>query len=104
VRDQDGKNYYFIICSSARAYDGQFALTPTAYTPPIETKSSQLYMSVIEHDPATGTIVSYAPIYLWNQNYLATGPDTYEELATANLTPAWEDFSIPAVPPVVVVK
>lgn len=103
VRNIDGKNYYFIIFSSARAYEGQFELTPTAYTPPISTKSSQLYMSVVEHDPATGAIVSYAPIYLWNQNYLATGPDSYEELRTANLTPAWEDFSIPPVPPVVVV-
>jgi hypothetical protein len=104
VREIDGKNYYFIIFSSARAYEGQFALTPTAYTPPIETKSSQLYMSVVEHNPATGEIISYAPIYLWNQNYLATGPDSYEVLQTANLTPAWEDFSIPEVPPVVVVR
>lgn len=103
VREFEGKNYYFIIFSSARAYEGQFDLTPTAYTPPISTKSSQLYMSVVEHDPASGAIVSYAPIYLWNQNYLATGPDTYEELKTANLTPVWEDFSIPPVPPVVVV-
>ncbi len=103
VREHEGKNYYFIIFSSARAYEGQFELTPTVYTPPISTKSSQLYMSVVEHDPATGETVSYAPIYLWNQNYLATGPDTYEELKTANLTPAWEDFSIPPVPPVVVV-
>lgn len=104
VREYEGKNYYFIIFSSARAYEGQFDLTPTSYTPPILTKSSHLYMSVVVHDPATGEIVSYAPIYLWNQNYLATGPDTYEPLLTANLTPAWEDFSIPAVPPVVVVK
>jgi hypothetical protein len=103
VRNIEGKNYYFIIFSSARGYEGQFELARTQYTPPISTKSSQLYMSVVEHDPATGAIVSYAPIYLWNQNYLATGPDTYEELKTANLTPAWEDFSIPPVPPVVVV-
>lgn len=104
VREVDGKNYYFVIFSSGREYENQFELTPTDYTPPISTKSSQLYMSVVEHDPATGEIISYAPIYLWNQNYLATGPDTYEELKTANLTPAWEDFSIPQVPPVVVVK
>lgn len=103
VREHEGKNYYFIIFSSARAYPGQFNLAGTAYTPPIDTRSSHLYMSVLEQDQATGALVSYAPIYLWNQNYLATGPDTYEELATANLTPAWEDFSIPEVPPVEVV-
>ena len=61
-------------------------------------------MSVIEQDIATGALTSYAPIYLWNQNYLATGPESYEELKTANLTPAWEDFSIPSVPPVIIVK
>lgn len=103
VREHEGKNYYFIIFSSARAYPGQFNLTGTSYTPPIDTRSSHLYMSVLEQDQATGALVSYAPIYLWNQNYLATGPDSYVELATANLTPAWEDFSIPPVPPVVVV-
>lgn len=104
VREYEGKNYYFVIFSSARAYAGQFNLEHTDYTPPIETKSSHLYMSVVEHDPATGELVSYAPIYLWNQNFLATGPDSYEELTTANLTPVWEDFSIPAVPPVIVVR
>lgn len=104
VREYEGKNYYFVIFSSARAYEGQFNLMPTAFTPPIETKSSHLYMSVIEHDPETGALTSYAPIYLWNQNYLVTGPDTYEDLQTANLTPAWEDFSIPMVPPEVIVR
>lgn len=104
VREYEGKNYYFVIFSSARAYAGQFNLEHTDYTPPIETKSSHLYMSVIEHDPASGEVVSYAPIYLWNQNFLATGPESYEELQTANLTPVWEDFSIPAVPPVIVVR
>lgn len=104
VREYEGKNYYFVIFSSARAYPGQFNLQHTDYTPPIETKSSHLYMSVVEHDPETGALTSYAPIYLWNQNYLATGPDAYEELNTANLTPAWEDFSIPEVPPVIIIR
>jgi len=102
--DATGKKYYFVIFSSARDYPGSFDLPPTEYTPPIEPKSSQLYMSVIEHDPGTGTTTSYAAIYLWNQNYLSIGGGAYEPLQTANLTPAWEDFSIPPVPPVVVVK
>lgn len=104
VRDVDGKMYYFVVFSSARQYPGQFELPPTASTPPIDKRSSQLYMSVVEHDPATGAIVSYAPIYLWNQRFLATGPTTYEELPTANLTPVWEDFTIPEVPPVTVIR
>lgn len=105
VREHNGKQYYFVIFSSARAYPGQFELGRTEYTPPIETKSSQLYMSTIEVDPATGTMTSYGAIYLWNQNYRAVpGTTTYEELKTANMTPAWEDFSIPEVPDIVVVK
>lgn len=102
--DATGKKYYFVLFSSARAYPDQFELVPTEFTPPIENKSSQLYMSVIEHDPATGETISYAAIYLWNQNYLSIGGGAYEPLKTANLTPAWEDFTIPEVPPVVVVK
>lgn len=104
VREVDGKKYYFVIFSSARAYPGQFNLTPDpVYTPPISTKSSQLYMSTVEVDPTTGAITTYAAIYLWNQNYLATGPTTFEPLATSNLTPAWEDATVPAVPPGIVV-
>ena len=104
VRTENGKTYYFVIFSSARGYAGQFNLEKTENTPPIDTRSSQLYMSVVEVDSATGAMASYAPIYLWNQNYLATGPDSYVDLPTANLTPAWEDFTIPSVPPVEVVK
>ena len=99
-----GKKYYFVIFSSARDYPDTFTLAPTAFTPPIANKSSQLYMSVVEYDPTAGTTTSYAAIYLWNQNYLSTGNGAYEALKTANLTPAWEDFTIPAVPPVIVVK
>ena len=104
VREHNGKNYYFVIFSSARKYPTQFNLAPTPYTPPIDTRSSQLYMSVVEHDPATGAVTSYAAVYLWNQNYLSTGNGAYTQLNTSNMTPAWEDFSIPEVPPVVVVK
>src|SRR5690606_29048140 len=64
MREHNGKQYYFVIFSSARAYPDQFELTPTDFTPPIETKSSQLYMSTIEVDPATGAMTSYGAIYL----------------------------------------
>lgn len=104
-REYDGKRYYFLIFSSARAYPGQFELTPTDYTPPILTKSSQLYMTAIEVDIATGAIVqTYPAIYIWNQNYVVVPPDQVMPLQTSNLTPAWEDFSIPEVPPVQIVE
>lgn len=102
-REQGGKRYYFIIFSSARAYPGQFNLQPTSYTPPIETKSSQLYMAVLEVDIASGAVTSYPAVYLWNQGYLATvGSEQAVPLMTSNLTPAWEDFTIPEVPPVII--
>lgn len=102
--EADGKDYYFVVFSSARAYPGQFELTPTEYTPPISKKSSQLYMSTIEVDRTTGVVTTYAAIYLWNQNYLALSDTEFSELKTANLTPAWEDFTIPEVPPVIIFK
>lgn len=102
--EENGKDYYFVIFSSARAYPGQFELTPTEYTPPISKKASQLYMSTIEVDRATGEVTTYAAIYLWNQNFLALSDTEFKELKTANLTPAWEDFTIPEVPPVVIFK
>lgn len=102
-REEGGKRYYFIIFSSARSYPGQFNLQPTMYTPPIETKSSQLYMGVLEEDIATGALTSYPALYLWNQGYLATGVNQEAvPLMTSNLTPAWEDFEIPEVPPVII--
>jgi hypothetical protein len=104
VREHNGKLYYFVVFSSARGYQGQFELDTTDYTPPIQTRSSQLYMSTIEFDPATGTIVSYPAIYVWNQQYVATPDGSYTTLPTANMTPAWEDFTIPEVPPTIVVK
>src|SRR5690606_10723878 len=102
--EENGKDYYFVIFSSARAYTGQFELTPTEYAPSISKKAAQLYMSTIEVDRATGEVKTYAAIYLWNQNFLAISDTEFNELKTANLTPAWEDFTIPSVPPVVIFK
>jgi hypothetical protein len=104
-REHEGKRYYFVIFSSARSYPGQFSLTPTEYTPPISTQSSQLYMTAVEVDIASGAILqTYPAIYIWNQNYVVVPPDQVMPLATSNLTPAWEDFSIPEVPPVRIVE
>lgn len=101
VREDGGKKYYFLIFSSARAYPDQFEIPGTLYTPPIQKKSSQLYMAPIEV-AADGTVTTYPAIYLWNQTTLATGENQTQKLETSNLTPAWEDFTIPPVPPVIV--
>lgn len=99
VTADDGSKYYFLIFSSARGYPGAFELPKARLTPAISPKSSQLYMAPIVVDP-TGAVTTYPAIYLWNQNILvdAAGNATIQQ--TSNLTPAWDDFTIPAVPPI----
>lgn len=98
----DGKTYYFLIFSSARDYPGAFLVPTARLTPPISNKSSQLYMASIVVD-ADGSVTTYPAVYLWNQNIVvgADGQATIQN--TSNLTPAWDDFSIPSVPDPVVI-
>ena len=46
------------------------------------------------------SIKTYPAIYLWNQNTVVDAAGNPTRLTTSNLTPAWDDFSIPEVPPV----
>jgi hypothetical protein len=100
AEDDQGNTYYFLIFSSARNYPGAFPLPKARLTPEVSNKSSQLYMAPIVVD-AAGNVTTYPAIYLWNQNILvdATGNAVIQQ--TSNLTPAWDDFSIPEVPPVI---
>jgi hypothetical protein len=95
----DGSTYYFLIFSSARSYPGAFPLQKARLTPDISNKSSQLYMAPIVVD-ANGGVTTYPAIYLWNQNFLVDADGNATVQQTSNLTPAWDDFSIPPVPPV----
>ena len=95
----NGKTYYFLIFSSARSYQGSFQLPKARLTPEISNKSSQLYMAPIVVDEA-GNVTTYPAIYLWNQNIIVDGAGNASIQQTSNLTPAWDDFSIPPVPPV----
>ena len=87
VVSRDGKSYYWLIFSSARAYEGQFELPLGPYSPP-DRRASQLYMTGIVEDETTGDLSTFSAVYLWNQ-----------DPATSNLTPAWDEFKIPPVPP-----
>lgn len=78
--------YYWVIFSSARAYDGQFML-PKANGSADDTRSSQLYMASVRRNEDTKDIDTFPAIYLWNQ-----------DPATSNLTPAWDNFKIPDLP------
>lgn len=89
-----GKTYYWLIFSSARKFVGQTKLTPNQYSPP-DTRTSQLYMTGIVKDGA-GKLTTYPAVYVWNQGRHADGT---VDATTTNLTPAWDQFTIPPAPP-----
>lgn len=76
--ESEGKQYYWLIFSSARAYRGQFTLERDEYSPE-KTDSSQLYVAPVVVEGTT--ITSYPALYLYNQT-----------TNTTNLTPAWDRF------------
>ena len=80
------RTFYWLVFSSARAYEGQFELPKTNFSPS-DTRSSQLYITAVVRDNTSGALQSYPAIYIWNQ-----------DPATSNLTPAWDEFKIPPVP------
>jgi hypothetical protein len=88
VRSAGGKNYYFLIFSSARRYPNPVTLE--------NAKPSQLYVTAIVKDEMTGQLTTYPAVYLWNQaNLDNTG--MLQPLQSNNLTPAWDEFVIPPV-------
>jgi hypothetical protein len=101
VEKFNGKTYYFLMFSSARAYPESFELARARLTPGISNKSAQLYMAAIVVDDASGDVTTYPALYLWNQNTTVDANGEGHIEPTSNLTPAWDDFSIPPVPPVI---
>ncbi len=85
VKTDGTKNYYWLIFSSARAYPSQFQLPGGGNG---DHRSSQLYMTGVVVDSVTHEITTFDGAYLWNQGATST-----------NLTPAWDEFEIPPVPP-----
>jgi len=93
------KTYYFLIFSTARNSPMDIPRGQDRKSP-----ASQLYMTTVIKN-ADGSIESGAAIYLWNQRNLVSGSgDAAEvsELLTNNVTPAWDQFQIPAVPDVII--
>lgn len=93
-----GKSYYFVIFSSGRKHEKQFIIPAGQYTPPtLDRRSSQLYMAAVVVDDTSGAITSYPAVYLWNQSRLVVDGQVSDIEMSSNLTPAWDDFKIPAV-------
>jgi len=101
VREANGKKYYFLIFSSARESPAKVKDKSGNDT---SSPMSQLYMAALVDEG--GTLTSYGAAYLWNQQYLVTPnaakPDapTIADFVQNNVTPAWDEFQAPPVPPV----
>jgi hypothetical protein len=103
VRTANGKKYYFLVFSSSRQSPANIKDKSGNDVSPVQPMS-QLYMTAIVDDG--GTLTNHGPSYLWNQRYLVTGDasdPTLEDFVSSNVTPAWDEFQAPAVPPVVVI-
>ena len=90
-----GKRYYFLLFSSARQSPFRLGQGP----------ASQLYLTTLVQLP-NGELQTYPAMYLWNQGFEIQNPDsatpTVAPVQTSNLTPAFDEFTIPPRPPVVV--
>jgi hypothetical protein len=98
----NGKSYYFLVFSSARDSWGTILVKPDNSQGANEP-ASQLYMAAIVDD-GTNPPVTFPAIYLWNQRNLVTGGGaggaaTVTDVKNTNVTPAWNEFQIPPVPP-----
>jgi hypothetical protein len=103
----NGATYYFLIFSSTRY---STTMIPTGQTYPADkAAASELYLATIKVQGAT--VTTYPGVYLWNQNYLVTptasgAADAAPQVTYSpglNVTPAWDQFIIPKVPPVQVI-
>ncbi len=94
----NGKTYYFLIFSTSR--NSPYTL-PRGSSHPEGSPASQLYMATVVRN-SDGSIESFPAIYLWNQRNLADAEGNVTDLMTNNVTPAWDEFKIPPVPPVII--
>ncbi len=106
-KDVNGASYYFLIFSSTR-YSTNMIDTGNPDPNLKYAPASELFLATIKVQG--GTVTTFPGIYLWNQNYLVT-PNASDPNATPqvtfspglHVTPAWDEFIIPKVPPVQVI-
>ena len=85
-----GKNYYWIIFSSSRI-GAKF--DPSRLKAGGDVPTSQLYITGLVVDTATGAVTTYPALYLWSQPLTNGGSNQ------SNHTPAWEVVDVPHPPP-----
>jgi len=100
---QRGKTYYFLVFTSARHYADEFAqsfeMSGNAYSNTLQD-STQIYLSTIVVDNATGAISTYPAIHVWNQNR-AADEGAAASIQFSNITPVWGNTVLPKleIPP-----
>jgi len=100
----NGATYYFLIFSSTRYSKNMIDTGSPDYNLKYAA-ASELYLATIKVQ--AGTVTTYPGIYLWNQNYLVTTDANNKATVTfspgLHVTPAWDEFAIPKVPPIQVI-
>ena len=111
----EGKTYYFVVFSSARDSSGGSSTCPAKTgnarnraprSANICEPASQLYMAAVVDD-GSGAPKTYSAVYMWNQrnvgrsggDAMGKGAKVTDTQKTTNVTPAWNEFQIPPVPP-----
>ncbi|HYQ00944.1 MAG TPA: hypothetical protein VER96_19880 [Polyangiaceae bacterium] len=103
---QEGRTYYFLIFTSARKYGDEFSTqfeladkqdTAGTHTDSTLSASTQLYLTTIVVDDASGSITSYPAIYIWNQNRVPGSVNGFSARS-----PVWGSTILPPqnIPPV----
>ena len=107
----NGATYYFMTFSSARY--SNYTITKAQGSCASDEPASELFLTVIKVEGTN--ITTYPGIYLWNQEYLfqtdasgnavtdSSGNPKYSVELGLNVTPAWDEFIVPTVPPVQVI-
>jgi len=63
--------------------------------PDILRDSTQLYLTTIVVDDASGAVQSFPAIYVWNQNRAVGSSGSAVGLQRSNLTPTWSAAGLP---------
>ena len=110
-KQANGATYYFMTFSSARY--SNYTITKAQGNCASDEPGSELFLAVVKVEG--GNITTYPGIYLWNQEYLfqtdasgnavtdSSGTPKYTVELGLNVTPAWDEFIVPPVPPVQVI-
>jgi hypothetical protein len=89
VQSVGGKRYYFLVFSSARKSEVQFALPRTRLSPPVSDASSRIYVTALVLDEASNTFETRPAIYVWNQDWVYEETGTVTFGPTSNFDPSW---------------